>query len=144
MIKLLGGHLGDEEPQDEIRRSSRGLRRNDDQDTDRVRGTQPRRTHGFRAKKSATLEARRFTRGRNFEFADALLRAELPLSKPVADQPEAAIALITALHVVVLTVGAMKISPATVEARLLIILTLAKLPENGGLMLIARVNGARP
>jgi hypothetical protein len=55
-----------------------------------------------------TLEARRFTLGRSLEFSDALFRAELPLSNPVADQPEAAIALITALHAVVLTIGAVK------------------------------------
>jgi hypothetical protein len=54
------------------------------------------------------LEARRFTLGRSLEFSDALFRAELPLGNPVADQPESAIALITALHAVVLTIGAIK------------------------------------
>jgi hypothetical protein len=52
------------------------------------------------------FEPRRFTLGRNFEFAEALFRAKVPLSKPVADQPEAAITLMTALHVAVLGVGA--------------------------------------
>jgi hypothetical protein len=50
------------------------------------------------------FEARRVTLGRTFEFVEALFRAKLPLSKPVADQPEAAITLRTTLHVVVLSV----------------------------------------
>jgi hypothetical protein len=48
-----------------------------------------------------------------------LFRAELPLSEPVADQPEATMALIAALHVVVLTVVAVKISPATGRSTLI-------------------------